>query len=192
MTTRPRLVLASASPRRLALLKQIGIEPDAVAPAEIDETPLKGEAPRFLAARLARLKAAAAAQADAVVLGADTVVALGRRIFPKAETETEARACLALLSGRAHRVFTAICVVPPNQQPRERVVETRVSFKRLAGAEIDAYIRSEEWKGKAGGYAVQGVAARFVSHISGSYSAVVGLPLHETANLLESCGLTAP
>lgn len=192
MTTRPRLVLASASPRRLALLKQIGIEPDAVAPAEIDETPLKGEAPRFLAARLARLKAAAAAQADAVVLGADTVVALGRRILPKAETEAEARACLALLSGRAHRVFTAICVVPPNQQPRERVVETRVSFKRLAGAEIDAYIRSEEWKGKAGGYAVQGVAARFVSHISGSYSAVVGLPLHETANLLESCGLTAP
>ncbi|MEJ0061196.1 MAG: Maf family nucleotide pyrophosphatase [Terricaulis sp.] len=186
-----RLVLASASPRRLALLQQIGFTLDAIVPAEIDETPLKDELPSALAVRLARGKAQVAASANAVALGADTVVGLGRRILPKAETEAQARACLDLLSGRAHRVFTALCVIPPNAPPRERVVETRVFFKRFDAREIESYIASGEWEGKAGGYAIQGLAARYVTHIAGSYSAVVGLPLYETASLLESCGLRA-
>ncbi|MES1197558.1 MAG: Maf family nucleotide pyrophosphatase [Pseudomonadota bacterium] len=183
-----RFVLASASPRRLALLAQIGLTPDVILPADIDETPLKGETPRLHALRLAREKAAAVAADDAVTLSADTVVGVGRRILPKAETEADAGACLALLSGRTHRVFTAI-VVSARGSTRERVTEARVSFKPLSEVEIAAYIASGEWQGKAGGYAIQGYAARFVTNIVGSYSAIVGLPLYETANLLESAGV---
>lgn len=182
---KPPLVLASASPRRLALLEQIGVKPDAVIAADVDETPLKGETPRALALRLAKAKAEAAEAPGALVLGADTVVAVGRRILPKAETEAEARACLALLSGRTHRVFTGVALKAPSGEVRTRLGEARVAFKRLAAHEIDAYIQSEEWRGKAGGYAIQGVAARFVISIIGSYSAIVGLPLYETANLIE-------
>lgn len=187
---RPPLVLASASPRRLDLLRQIGVTPDDVLATEIDETPLPREAPRVLAQRLARAKAQAGSRPGAVVLAADTVVALGRRALPKAETEEQARACLAALSGRAHRVFTAIAVVSAEGALRARLAETRVFFKRLSQEEVTAYIASGEWRGKAGGYAVQGLAARFISHLSGSYSGVVGLPLYETARLLESCGVT--
>lgn len=179
-----RLVLASASPRRLELLKQIGITPDAVVHTDIDETPRKAETPRALASRLARGKAEAADAKDARVLAADTVVAVGRRILPKAESEAEARACLALLSGRTHRVYTGVALKSAGRVAT-RLVETRVSFKLLTSQEIDAYIASDEWRGKAGGYAVQGRAARFVISIIGSYSNVVGLPLYETANLLE-------
>ncbi|MDX2277429.1 MAG: Maf family nucleotide pyrophosphatase [Hyphomonadaceae bacterium] len=186
---KPVLVLASASPRRLDLLKQIGVTPDEVIATDIDETPLKDEPPRKLAARLARAKAQAVTRAGAVVLAADTVVALGRRALPKAETEAEARRCLELLSGRAHIVFTAVAVRAPDGNLRERMGEARVIFKRLSREEIEAYIASGEWRGKAGGYAIQGLAARYISHVSGSYSAIVGLPLHETANLLQSCGL---
>ncbi|MGE0740864.1 MAG: nucleoside triphosphate pyrophosphatase [Hyphomonadaceae bacterium] len=180
-----RLVLASASPRRLALLAQIGITPDEVIAADIDETPLPGETPRMLALRLARAKAEAVQANDACVLAADTVVALGRRVLPKAETDAQARACLALLSGRAHRVYTGVALARGGAPTRTRLVETRVSFKRLAQSEIEAYIASGEWQGKAGGYAVQGLASRYITHIIGSYSAVVGLPLYETANLIE-------
>lgn len=179
-----RLVLASASPRRLALLAQIGIVPDAVVAAEIDETPLKGETPRLLALRLAREKARAVRAEGASVLAADTVVAVGRRILPKAETEEEARACLALLSGRSHRVYTGVALKGPEGALRDRLVETRVAFKRLTREEMEAYIASHEWRGKAGGYAVQGLAGRFIISIIGSYSSVVGLPLYETALLL--------
>ena len=187
MSARPRLVLASASPRRLALLAQIGVTPDEVIATDIDETPLPKETPRNLALRLARAKAEAA-RADGVVLAADTVVALGRRILPKAETETQARECLTLLSGRAHRVYTGVAL-RVDGATKARLVETRVYFKQLTQAEIDAYIASGEWSGKAGGYATQGLAARFVTHIVGSYPNVVGLPLFETANLLESAGV---
>lgn len=187
-----RLVLASASPRRLALLAQIGIAPDEVMVADVDETPLKEETPRALAVRLARAKAEAVKAEDALVLAADTVVAVGRRILPKAETEEEARACLGLLSGRSHRVYTAIAVRRVGKQglleaggTRTRLVETRVVFKVMSKAEIDAYIASGEWRGKAGGYAVQGLASRYIVSMIGSYSVVVGLPLYETANLLE-------
>ncbi|GAM99632.1 septum formation protein Maf [alpha proteobacterium U9-1i] len=179
-----RLVLASASPRRLALLAQIGVSPDEVIAADIDETPLKGESPRLLALRLARGKAEAVAADDALVLAADTVVAVGRRILPKAETEAEARACLALLSGRTHRVYTGVALRSA-VGVRSRLVETRVTFKRLSRGELEAYIASAEWRGKAGGYAAQGLAARYITNIIGSYSAIVGLPLYETANLLE-------
>lgn len=179
-----RLVLASASPRRLALLAQIGVKPDDVISTDIDETPLKGETARLLALRLARSKAEAARADDALVLAADTVVAVGRRILPKAETEAEARDCLALLSGRSHRVYTGVAL-RHDGKVSERLVETRVAFKRLTAEEIDAYIASDEWRGKAGGYAVQGVAARYIISIIGSYSSVVGLPLYETALLLE-------
>jgi len=187
--TAPRLVLASASPRRRDLLACIGIEPDLIVPAEIDETPLKGELPRAHAARLAREKAEAVARLhpDALVLAADTVVACGRRILPKAETEAQARACLALLSGRAHRVWTTIHLKGPHGDSA-RAVETRVAFKRLSQTEIDGYIACGEWQGKAGGYAIQGRAAIFVRTLTGSHSAVVGLPLHETANLLAGAG----
>lgn len=188
MSARPRLVLASASPRRLALLAQIGLTPDEVISTDIDETPHAGETPRALAARLARTKCEAA-KADGVILAADTVVGLGRRILPKAEAEHEARACLALLSGRAHRVYTGVAVKGADGLIRERLVETRVFFKRLTAQEIDAYIASGEWSGKAGGYAAQGLAARYISHVSGSFSSVIGLPLHETANLLSACGI---
>ncbi|HWA00919.1 MAG TPA: Maf family nucleotide pyrophosphatase [Caulobacterales bacterium] len=187
---KPRFVLASASPRRLALLAQIGLKPDAILPADIDETPLEGETPRAHALRLALEKASAAAAGAAVTLSADTVVGVGRRILPKAETEAEARACLDLLSGRTHRVFTAIAA-RQGDVVRARVAEARVSFKPLSKADVEAYIASKEWEGKAGGYAIQGIAGRFVTQIVGSYSAIVGLPLYETANLLESFGVRA-
>jgi septum formation protein len=188
-----KLVLASESPRRLALLAQIGVKPDAVAPAAIDETPREGETARALALRLAAAKAEAGRTAGAAVLAADTVVACGRRLLPKAETETEARACLALLQGRAHQVVTAVAVlVGDSPAARTRVVATRVRFVRMTAIEIESYIASGEWRGKAGGYAVQGRAGRFVAAINGSYSAVVGLPLAETVFLLRSAGVIVP
>ena len=180
------LVLASASPRRLDLLRQIGIEPARVAPADIDETPAARELPIAYARRMARAKAAAVASEGDVVLAADTVVACGRRILPKAGTAEEARACLDLLSGRRHRVLGAVCIVGADGARRERLVVSVVRFKRLDAAEIDAYLSSGEWSGKAGGYAIQGQAAAFEPFLSGSYSNVVGLPLHETVNLLGS------
>ena len=187
----PRLVLASASPRRIALLRQIGVEPDAIDPAEIDETPRKTELPRVLAGRLAGEKAACVAerQSGALVLAADTVVACGRRILPKAESPDEARACLALLSGRRHVVHSALVLLDEAGKKRERLVLTRIAFKRLERDEIDLYLASEEWRGKAGGYAIQGLAAAFVRFLSGSYSGVVGLPLFETALLLRAAGI---
>ena len=190
----PVLILASASPRRLDLLRQIGLTPAAVEPAAIDETPLKAELPRALAQRLARAKAAAVAARNpgAIVLAADTVVACGRRALPKAETEAEARACLSLVSGRRHRVLGAIVVAAPGRKPVERLVTTAVAMKRLSPPEIEAYIASGEWRGKAGGYAIQGRAAAFVRWINGSYSNVVGLDLFETAALLRGVGLPCP
>lgn len=187
---KPRLVLASASPRRLALLEQIGVVPDAVRAADLDETPGKTELPREHALRLAREKADAIAKAEpgALVLAADTVVACGRRILPKAETEAEARACLALLSGRGHRVYTAVVLIHADGRRAERVSETRVAFKRLSRDETDAYVAGGEWRGKAGGYAIQGHAAAFVRLLTGSHSGVVGLPLFETARLLQGAG----
>jgi septum formation protein len=195
MADRPLLVLASGSPRRLGLLAQVGIEPDRLMPADVDETPGKRELPRTLARRLARTKAEVAARrleaegaaAPALVLAADTVVAVGRRILPKAETFDEAEECIALLSGRTHRVFTGLCLAGPHGV-RERLVETRVRFKRLSGAEMADYLASGEWQGKAGGYAVQGIAGAFVVRLIGSYQSVVGLPLNETIGLLESAG----
>jgi len=187
----PTLTLASASPRRLDLLAQIGIVPDAVVPTDIDETPLRDELPRQAAARLARAKCAVVA-AGGFVLAADTVVACGRRILPKAETEAQARACLALLSGRRHQVLTAVVLRAPGGRQVERVVDSVVGFARLAPAQAEAYLESGEWRGKAGGYAIQGRAAAFVRFISGSYSNVVGLPLHETANLLRGLGYPLP
>lgn len=189
---RPRLVLASASPRRLQLLNQIGIEPDKLLPAELDETPLRKELPKALAKRLAQTKAQVArhsADRDpdleaAFVLAADTVVAVGRRILPKPELTDEAAACLRLLSGRAHRVYTALSLVTPRGRTRNRLVETRVRFKRLSRQEIETYLASGEWEGKAGGYAIQGLAGGFVQKLIGSYSNVVGLPLFETMGLL--------
>ncbi len=185
-----RLALASASPRRLALLKQVGLEPDLVVPAEIDETPLKDERPRQLALRLAMAKGRATNDtlAGAFVLSADTVVACGRRILPKAETEAEARACLKLLSGRGHDVLTAVAAIAPDGRGTQRLIGTRVTFKRLSHQDVEGYIASGEWKGKAGGYAIQGLAGGFVVDLSGSYSAVVGLPLYETLSLLEGIG----
>ncbi len=185
---RPRLVLASASPRRRALLAQIGVVPEAVVPAEIDETPRKAELPRRYAERVAREKAeAVAARADGLVLAADTVVAAGRRILGKPADAAEAVRFLLLLSGRRHRVTTAVCLAGAGAV-RLRTVETRVKMKRLSDAELSAYIRSGEWRGKAGGYAIQGIAAAFVPEIHGSYTNVVGLPLAETANLLAGAG----
>jgi septum formation protein len=184
-----KLALASASPRRLDLLRQIGVIPDSVAPANIDETPRAGELPRQHALRLAREKAcAAAADGQTLILAADTVVGVGRRILPKTETEPEARSCLELLSGRSHRVFTAVALKGPDGAVASRLVEARLRFKRLSAAEIDIYLRYGEWRGKAGGYAVQGRAGAFVLELQGSYSAVVGLPLYETAALLEGAG----
>lgn len=183
-----RLVLASASPRRLALLAQIGVTPDAVMAADIDEAPRKNESPRLHALRLAREKAEAVKAEGAIILAADTVVAVGRRILPKAEAEQQARACLALLSGRTHRVYTGVALKTASGDIRTRLAETRVAFKVLSREEIEGYIASVEWQGKAGGYAIQGLAARYVTNIIGSYSSVIGLPLFETANLLESAG----
>lgn len=193
---RPKLVLASASPRRLGLLQQVGIEPDTLKPTDLDETPKKGELPRTLAARLAAEKAAAGAAwakddpefRGSVVIAADTVVSVGRRILPKAESVDEAYACLRLLSGRSHRVWTGVTVVSAKGSARSKLVDAKVRFKRLSGDEMDAYIASGEWRGKAGAYAVQGIAGGFVVKIVGSYSAIVGLPLNETLGLLEGGG----
>lgn len=196
MIGRPKLVLASGSPRRLALINQAGIEPDALQPADIDEMPLRGELPRACANRLARAKAEAALAAvrideelrGAYIVAADTVVAVGRRILPKAELLDEAAQCLRLLSGRNHRVHTGICLVTPKETFRQRLVETRVRFKRLTEEDIEAYLASGEWRGKAGGYAVQGLAGAFVVKLVGSYTNVVGLPLYETVGLLTAEG----
>jgi septum formation protein len=189
---RPKLVLASASARRLALLQQAGIEPDALLPADVDETPEKAEKPRAYALRLAQMKAEAALPIarkrddtkGCYLLSADTVVAVGRRILPKAEIVEEAAACLRLLSGRAHRVYTAVYLVTPKGATRSRVVETRLRFKNLSRDEMESYLASGEWRGKAGGYAIQGLAGTFVVKLVGSYTSVVGLPLYETVNLL--------
>ena len=189
---RHRLVLASASARRFALLAQVGIEPDKLLPADIDEAPHRKELPRSLARRLAQTKAEVARRAaerdpqiqGAYVLAADTVVAVGRRILPKPELTEEAAHCLRLLSGRGHRVYTALCLITPNSRTRNRLVETRVRFKRLSREEIEVYLASGEWEGKAGGYAIQGRAGAFVTKLIGSYSNVVGLPLYETMALL--------
>ncbi len=193
---RPRLALASASPRRLALLQQMGVEPDGLLPADLDETPQRNESPRALAVRLANEKARAGAKAAALqddlrgayVVAADTVVAVGRRILPKCELAEEAGACMRLLSGRNHRVFTAVTLITPKGSERRRLVDTRVRFKRLSSAEIEGYLASGEWRGKAGGYAIQGLAGAFVVKLVGSYSGVVGLPLYETAQLLSGEG----
>lgn len=193
---RPRLVLASASPRRVALLQQIGIDPDALLPADIDETPKKNELPRSLATRLADEKAFAAQKIagqreelqGCFLLAADTLVSVGRRILPKAELVEEAAACLRLLSGRAHRVYTGVTLLTPKGAVRRRLVETRVRFKRLSNDEIEAYLASGDWRGKAGGYAIQGFAASFVVRLIGSHSSVVGLPLAETYQLLSGEG----
>jgi septum formation protein len=192
MSGRLKLVLASGSPRRLQLLAQIGVEPDRLLPVAVDETPKKKELPRNLAKRLARQKAEAAIAATqrdeelkaALILTADTVVGLGRRCLPKAELIDEAAACLRLLSGRTHRVYTSLCMVTTKGQIRQRLVETRVRFKRLSREDIDSYLASGEWRGKAGGYAIQGLAGAFVVKLNGSYTNVVGLPLYETMGLL--------
>ena len=185
---KPTLILASASPRRRELIARLGLTPDAVAPADIDETPAKGELPRAYAKRMAREKAEAAATDRGFVLAGDTVVAAGRRILPKAEDEVTARKCLELLSGRRHRVLSAIALRAPDGSMRERLNETVVLFKRLSTQEIDAYIESGEWEGKAGGYAIQGIAEGLISRIQGSHSGVVGLPLYETRALLKAAG----
>jgi len=192
----PRLVLGSASPRRLALLMQIGVRPDAVLPAELDETPRPREGPRGLAERLAHEKALASAAmareradlAACLTLAADTAVGVGRRVLPKCEGPEQAEACLALLSGRGHRVFTGIALITRDGAVRRRLVETRLRFKRLSRKEVEAYLLSGEWRGKAGGYAIQGLAGAFVERLVGSYSNVVGLPLAETAALLAGEG----
>lgn len=197
-SVRPKLVLASASPRRLALLEQIGLTPDRLEPAYVDEAPQRMEQPRNLAVRLARTKAVTAQRRlaieedfrGALVLAADTVVAVGRRILPKTETRAQAERCLELLSGRAHRVYTAIAVVDTKDNLHSRLVETRVRFKRLSRSEIAAYLSTMEWDGKAGGYAIQGNAGAFVVQLVGSYTGVVGLPLYETAQMLSGRGLS--
>jgi len=191
----PKLVLASASPRRLALLERVGIAPDLLNPAGVDETPLKRETPRRLSLRLAELKAKTAQAMPQVarlgaafILGADTVVGLGRRILPKAETPEEAHACLRLLSGRSHWVYSSVCVISPKGRLSIRCSETKVRFKLLSRSDIQAYIKTGEWRGKAGGYAIQGRAESFVRMLHGSHSGVVGLPLYETVYLLQGAG----
>jgi septum formation protein len=183
-----RLILASASPRRLDLLARLGIVPDAVLPTEIDETPLKGELPIVYARRIAAAKAHAVAEAGALVLAADTVVAAGRRILPKTETEAEARAALSLLSGRRHRVHSAITLIGADGKARHRLATSLVAFKHLSEAELAAYLACGEWQGKAGGYAIQGRAEALIRRLSGSWSNVVGLPLYETRALLRAAG----
>ncbi|APH56850.1 Septum formation protein Maf [Granulibacter bethesdensis] len=192
------LVLASASPRRAALLAQIGVIPALTLATDIDERPLKGEVPRLLSRRLAQGKAGAAMLAlkeqshaplsAPFILAADTVVAVGRRALPKAETEVEARQCLTLLSGRRHHVWTTVVVIAPDGKRAERIVESAVTFNRMTDFQQEAYIASGEWRGKAGGYAIQGLAAAYIRFLSGSYSNVVGLPLFETAQLLRGLG----
>ena len=191
-----RLVLASASPRRLALLAQGGVDPDALRPADIDETPKRGEMPRTLVARLARAKAEASRDqiaddpdiAHAYVLAADTVVAIGRRVLLKPQSVEEAVASLQLLSGRSHRVYSGMCLITPDERLRTRIVETRVRFKRLSRRELEAYVASREWRDKAGGYAIQGIAGCFVQKLIGSYTNVVGLPLTEVMAMLQGEG----
>ena len=187
-TAPPRLILASASPRRRELLGRLGVEPCAIAAADIDETPHKDEQPRVYARRMAREKAEAIAGDGAHVLAGDTVVALGRRILPKAEDEATARRCLELLSGRRHRVLSAIALKAPDGSLRERLSDTVVRFKPLSQAEMRAYLAGGEWEGKAGGYAIQGSAEGLIAWISGSHSGVVGLPLFETRALLGAAG----
>lgn len=198
MAERPRhLVLASGSPRRLELLQQVGLEPERLLPADLDETPERSEHPRSLAKRLSKSKAETAARTlnqlgeakGRVVLAADTVVSVGRQIMPKAELVEDAVANLRTLSGRTHRVYTGICLINDAGAVRQRLVETRVRFKRLTRADIDRYIASGEWRGKAGGYAIQGLAGGFVVRLVGSYTNVVGLPLYETVSLLTGEGL---
>lgn len=197
MSVFQKLVLASGSPRRIELLQQAGIEPDRLWPADLDETPLRAEHPRSLAKRLSHGKAVKALEglkkagdpdAESFILAADTVVAVGRRILPKAELVDEASNCLRLLSGRSHRVYTGVCLITPAGKVRQRLVETRVRFKRLSREELEAYLASGEWRGKAGAYAVQGLAGSFVVKLVGSYTNVVGLPLYETVGLLTADG----
>lgn len=192
--TRPPLVLASASPRRLDLLARIGVTPDRVAPVDLDETPLKAEQPRLLAQRLARAKAMAAHERhpDALVLAADTVVGVGRRILGKPADEAEARRFLDLLSGRRHRVMTGVCLMRPDGKRSERLVTTILAFQRLTPQQMDAHLASGEWRGVAGGYQIQKRAEQFVRFLSGSHSNVVGLPLFETAQLLRGVGWLRP
>lgn len=193
MKSKPPLILASASPRRVELLQQVGIVPDLILPADIDETPLRGELPRDYAQRVACAKAEtiAATHPNSFILSADTVVAAGRRILPKAEDEEQARACLNLLSGRRHAVWTGLCLIDPAGRVRTRTITTAVKFARLHPDQIDAYIAGGEWRGKAGGYGIQGMAAAFIPFIGGSYSAVVGLPLYDTMQLLKGAGYWA-
>ncbi|MBB3935932.1 Maf-like protein [Aureimonas phyllosphaerae] len=199
-TPHSALVLASGSPRRLELLQQVGIEPARLLATAIDETPERSEHPRSLAKRLSKAKALKAFEAiaargetkDTFVLGADTVVSLGRQVVPKAEIADDAVTNLRLLSGRSHRVFTGVCVVTPGGKARQRLVETRIRFKRLSRDDIERYVESGEWQGKAGGYAIQGLAGAFVVRLVGSYSNVVGLPLYETLSLLTGEGFVVP
>ena len=196
MVGRTKLILASGSPRRLSLINQVGITPDHLLPADIDELPLKGELPRACANRLARVKAETALAhvrrdedlKGSYILAADTVVAVGRRILPKAELVDDASQCLRLLSGRNHKVYTAVCLVTPKEGFRQRMVETRVRFKRLSEQDLDTYLASGQWRGKAGGYAAQGIAGSFIVKLVGSYTNVVGLPLYETVTLLAGEG----
>ena len=196
MVGRTKLILASGSPRRLSLINQVGITPDHLLPADIDEIPLKGELPRACANRLARVKAETALAnvrrdeelKGSYILAADTVVAVGRRILPKAELVDDANQCLRLLSGRNHKVYTAVCLVTPKEGFRQRMVETRVRFKRLSEEDLDTYLASGQWRGKAGGYAAQGIAGSFIVKLVGSYTNVVGLPLYETVTLLAGEG----
>ena len=189
-------MLASASPRRLQLLERVGLRPDLLNPSDIDEIPHKRETPRALSIRLAREKAQRALEMPLVrelgpntfVLAADTVVGLGRRVLPKAETVDEVRDCLSLLSGRSHWVYSTVCLIAPGKRVSTRCVETKIRFKRLSREDVDSYIASDEWRGKAGGYAIQGRAEAFVRLLTGSHSGVVGLPLYETVQLLEGAG----
>ena len=183
-----RLILASQSPRRLELLARLGVVPDAVIPADIDETERKGELPIPYARRVAATKAAAVAEPGSLTLAADVVVAAGRRILPKAETEAEGRRCLALLSGRRHRVHCAVTLIDGEGRTRHRLSSSIVTFKRLSADEIEAYLASDEWRGKAGGYAIQGRAEALIRSISGSFSGIMGLPLYETRALLKAAG----
>ena len=191
-----KLVLASASPRRLQLLERVGLTPDLLNPSDVDELPHKRETPRALSIRLAREKAERAHEMplvkalgpNAFVLAADTVVGLGRRILPKAETVDDVLDCLSLLSGRSHWVYSTVCLIAPGNRVSSRCVESKVRFKRLSREDIDSYVASGEWRGKAGGYAIQGRAEAFVRMLTGSYSGVMGLPLYETVNLLEGAG----
>lgn len=186
MKSKP-FILASASPRRVQLLQQIGLQPDQIIPADIDETPINKELPKNLAERLAKLKAQEIAKTNKnyFIIAADTVVACGRRILPKTETSKEAEDCLKLLSGRTHTVYGGLCIITDQNKPIVRSRSTKVAFKNLSNQEIDAYLESKEWNGKAGGYAIQGLAASYIRQISGSYSNVVGLSLYDAAQILK-------